>query len=132
MTGFLLRWAFAFLLTASTFNPTPWNFVQWARQYYETHLSLVVLGGLVLFIGYIIYIRATLRSIGGFGMVLVLALVGCILWVLVDFGLLSLDDRTIALWIGNIALSFVLGVGLSWSLIRRALSGQADVDDIDE
>ena len=28
--------------------------------------------------------------------------------------------------------SLVLGVGLSWSHIRRAISGQADMDDVDE
>ena len=132
MTGFILRWAFAFLLTASTYNPTPWNYVRWAYDTYETGTSFVVLAGLVLMIGYIIYLRATLRSIGGFGVLLVLALIGSLLWVLFDLGWLSLENANLNLWIGNIALSFVLGVGMSWSHIRRALSGQADVDDVDQ
>ncbi|MDB0037659.1 DUF6524 family protein, partial [Ascidiaceihabitans sp.] len=89
------------------------------------------LAGLLLLIGYIIYLRATLRSIGGFGMLLVLALVGALLWVLYDFGLLSLDNTGLSVWLGLLALSLVLGVGLSWSHVRRALSGQADMDDVD-
>jgi hypothetical protein len=36
------------------------------------------------------------------------------------------------MWIGIFALSLVLGIGLSWSIVRRKLSGQADVDDVDE
>ncbi|WP_147125525.1 DUF6524 family protein [Shimia ponticola] len=132
MTKFLMRWAFAFLLTATTYNPTEWNFVRWATDSYATQTSFVVLAGLILLIGYIIYLRATLRSIGAFGVLLVVALIGALLWVLYDLGWLSLENANLNLWIGNIALSFVLGVGMSWSIIRRAISGQADVDDVDE
>lgn len=130
--GFALRWLFAFALLAATYNPTEYNYVRWVRDYGEENLSIAVLAGLVLVIGYIIYLRATLRSIGGFGMGLVLALVGAMLWVLYDFDLLSLDDAGINTWIGLAALATVLGIGLSWSHVRRRLSGQADMDDVDE
>ena len=128
--GFLLRWLFAFGLIAATYNPTPYNFVRWAST--SEQMSMTVLVGLVLLVGYIIYLRATLRSIGAFGMILILALVGAILWVLYDFGLLDLQNRNLTVWIGIFALATVLGIGLSWSIIRRKLSGQADVDDVDE
>ena len=67
----------------------------------------------------------------GFGMVLVLALVGAGIWVLYDLGILRLEDPSMNVWLGLGALSFVLAIGLSWSIVRRALSGQADVDDVD-
>ena len=126
-----LRWLTAFALLAATYNPTPYNYVKWVMTQGERPLSLMVLAGLLLLIGYIIYLRATLRSIGGFGMLLVLALVGALLWVLYDFGVLSLDNTGLNVWLGLLALSLVLGVGLSWSHVRRALSGQADMDDVD-
>jgi hypothetical protein len=128
---FVLRWLTAFALLAATYNPTPYNYVKWVMTQGERPLSLMVLAGLLLLIGYIIYLRATLRSIGGFGMLLVLALVGALLWVLYDFGVLSLDNTGLNVWLGLSALSLVLGVGLSWSHVRRALSGQADMDDVD-
>ena len=127
---FVLRWLTAFALLAATYNPTPYNYVKWVMTQCERPLSLMVLAGLLLLIGYIIYLRATLRSIGGFGMLLVLALVGALLWVLYDFGVLSLDNTGLNVWLGLSALSLVLGVGLSWSHVRRALSGQADMDDV--
>ena len=130
--GVFLRWIFAFVLLALTYNPTPWNYVRWTAQNYNRYLSVVVLMGLVLLIGYIIYLRATLRSIGGFGMALILSVVAAMLWVLYDFGLLSLDNSDVNTWLGIFALSVVLGVGLGWSHVRRRLSGQADIDDIDE
>lgn len=132
MTGFLLRWLFAFGLVTVTYNPTDYNFVRWAATQGQTQLSVTVLAGLVLLVGYIIYLRATLRSIGAFGMLLILALVGALLWVAYDFGLLDLQNRALTMWIGIFALSLVLGIGLSWSIVRRKLSGQADVDDVDE
>ena len=130
--GFILRWLAAFALLAATYNPTDYNYIKWVMTLGDGSISMMVLAGLLLLIGYIIYLRATLRSIGGFGMMLVLALVGALLWVLYDFGVLSLDNAGLNVWLGLLALSLVLGVGLSWSHVRRALSGQADMDDVDQ
>ncbi len=130
--GFILRWLCAFLLLAVTFNPTEYNYVNWLRDYGSTNVSIAVLLGLLLVIGYIIYLRATLRSIGGFGMLLVLGVVSAGLWVLYDLGVLRLDNSNMNVWLALLALSFVLGIGLSWSHVRRALSGQADMDDVDQ
>jgi Na+/alanine symporter len=77
--GFLIRWLFAFVLLAATYNPTQWNFVRRAMANYTDMLSVTVLVGLVLFVGYIIYLRATLRSIGVFGMILVMAVAGTLI-----------------------------------------------------
>lgn len=130
--GFTLRWIFALVLLAATYNPTQLNFVRWSTANYDTRLSLTVLFGLILLVGYIIYLRATLRSIGLFGMLLILAVVGTLLWFLYDQGVINLDNPAINTWIAIVALSLVLAVGLSWSIVRRKLSGQADMDDVDE
>ena len=82
MAGFFLRWFLAFALLAATFNPTGYSYVGWARDNLNAELPMVVLGGLLLLVGYIIYLRATLRSIGAFGMLLVLAIAGALVWVL--------------------------------------------------
>ena len=129
---FLWRWLFALALLSVTYNPTPFNYVRWVIDYGQANLSIAVLLGLLLIIGYIIYLRATLRSIGGFGMFLILAVVASGLWVLYDLGMLSLDNSNMNTWLGIVALSLVLGVGLNWSHVRRRLSGQSDMDDVDE
>ncbi len=128
--GFFVRWLVAFTLLVSTYNPTPWNYAAWTQANWEVQTPLVVFMGLVLFVGYIIYLRATLRSIGTFGMGLVLAIFGSLTWVLYDWGVLSLENRDLNLWLALVALSLVLGIGLSWSILRRQLSGQADIDDV--
>ncbi len=130
--GFVLRWICAFGLLTATFNPTEYNYATWVRDFGRENLSVAVLLGLLLMIGYIIYRRATLRSIVGFGMMLVLAVVSASLWVLYDFKVLRLDNASANVWLALAALSLVLGIGLSWSHVRRNLSGQADMADVDD
>lgn len=129
--GFLTRWIFAQILVLATFNPTNYSYFRWAEGAFETELPLVVFLGVVLLIGYIIFLRATLRSIGVIGIALIAALAGSLMWVLIDRGLLSLDDVGLLTWVGLIGVGLILGLGMSWSHIRRMLSGQLDVDDVD-
>lgn len=130
--SFLIRWMIAFVLLAATWNPTPANFLRWATENWQAQLPLTVLLGLVLLVGYIIYLRATLRSIGPVGMVLVAAVFAALVWVLVDWGILETGNSVVNQWLGILLASLVLGIGLSWSIVRRRISGQADVDDVDE
>jgi len=127
--AFLMRWVFAFLLVAATFNPTELNYIQWARTNYQAQTPLTVFLGVALLVGYVIYLRATLRSIGRWGMLLVAALFGSLLWVLYDWHVLTVANTDLNIWMGLLALSLVLGTGLSWSIFRRAISGQIDDTD---
>jgi Family of unknown function (DUF6524) len=129
--GILLRWLGAFALLAATFNPTPWNYVTWVRANWANQMPLALFLGLLLAVGFMIYIAATLRSIGPFGVILIAAIFGAGLWVLIDWGILSLTNATLNTWLGLVALSLILGIGLSWSLLRQRLSGQASVDEIE-
>ncbi len=129
--GILLRWLGAFVLLAATFNPTPWNFIRWAEANFATQMPLTILLGLLLGVAYMIYVGATLRSIGGFGILLIAAIFGCLVWVLNDWGVLVLGNSSTNQWLAILALSLVLGIGLSWSTLRQRLSGQASVDEID-
>lgn len=130
--GVILRMAGAFALLSATYNPTQWNFFRWAEAQYTTQLPLTVLLGLLLTVAYIIYIAATLRSLGAFGVVLVVAVFAALVWVLVDWGVLATGNSALNTWLGIVALSLVLGIGLSWAILWQRLSGQATVDEVDE
>jgi Family of unknown function (DUF6524) len=129
--GILLRWLGAFVLLAATFNPTPWNYVTWVRANWDTQMPLALFLGLLLAVGFMVYVVATLRSIGPFGVILIAAIFGAGLWVLIDWGILNLANPTLNTWLALVALSFILGMGLSWSILRQRLSGQASVDEIE-
>lgn len=78
-----------------------------------------------------IYLRATLRSLGPIGIGLSAALFACIIWVLVDLKWLVLKGMVFQ-YVVLVIVALVLGIGMSWSHIRRRLSGQADMDDVDQ
>lgn len=132
LTGFLLRWVLALVLVFATFNPTGYSYFHWVQSGFADQQALKVLTGLMMVALYAIAVRATLRSIGVAGAALVLAIMGSIVWLMSDLGVLSFEDPGVFQWLVLIGISLVLGVGLSWSLIRRAITGQLDVDDVDQ
>jgi len=129
--GILLRWLGALFLVVATFNPTPYNYIRWVQANWATQTPLAVFLGLLLGVAIAVYAIATLRSIGAFGVVLIAAVLGAGLWVLIDYGLLSLTSSSLNTWLVLLAVSVILGIGLSWSIIRQRLSGQSSVDEID-
>lgn len=131
-TSFLLRWLVALILVFATFNPTDYSYYRWMIGLNGENLALKALIGVVLVILYVIYLRATWRSIGPIGVSLAAAFLGALIWVAIDFGLLNLAQPTIMTWILLFVLSTILAVGISWSHIRRRVAGQADIDDVDE
>lgn len=127
--GFILRWLFAFVLLAITYNPTSFNYVRWANDAWETSLPLIVLGGLVLIVIYVVFLTAVFRGIGKLGVILILAVFAAFVWVLYDFGWLSLDNPSALTWIALMALSVVLAIGMYWGILWRRISGQIEADD---
>lgn len=128
---FLWRWAIALVLVFATFNPTDFNFVRWVTSDLQADLPYKALAGLVLLIGYVIFLRATFRSIGIFGIALVAAIFAAVIWVLADLQILDPANQVLLTWIVLAAIATIMGIGVSWSHVRRRIAGQADVDDVD-
>jgi hypothetical protein len=133
LTGFLLRLLFALVIVALTYNPTRFSFFHWARDAFLANAlgPLHFLAGIGLLIGWTIFVRATSRSLGLLGIALVAALFAVLIWLLIDYDVLALDSSATLIWIIVAGVAIVLATGISWSHIRRRLSGQTDVDDLD-
>ena len=65
-------------------------------------------------------------------MLLGIPVYGLLLWLLVDQGWVSMFDGSAFIWLVLVALAAVLSTGMSWSHIRRRMTGQVDVDDTDD
>jgi len=129
---FLGRYATALVLVFATYNPSGVSYLHWATQEIPPSLPLLILVGLALLICFLIFLRATLRSIGPVGIVLGVAFLGALVWLLVDFGIVDLAQGSVLTVILELVVATIMAVGISWSHIRRRLSGQLDVDDTDE
>lgn len=134
-SGILARFLGALVLVFATYNPSGFSFFHWLTRTLEAKQGwspLLVLAGIVLIIGWTVFVRATKRSLGIVGFVLAAAFFGTLLWLVIDVGIVPANStRTIAYLIEIIAAA-ILAVGMSWSHIRRRLSGQADVDDLED
>lgn len=130
--SFLVRWLVALVLVFATFNPTEYSYYRWVAGWDGGNMALKTLAGVVLLILFLIFLRATWRSIGPIGVILAAALLGALIWVSIDFGVLDLARPTVMTWVVLFAVSTVLAVGISWSHVRRRVTGQADIDDVDE
>jgi len=132
ITGFALRLLFALALVLGTYNPSGVSFYHWAASVFDNpdSVPLVGISGILLAIGWVIYLRATIRSLGVIGVSLLVALFAFIVWAALDRGMLNLDDSSALAGVILVILAFILAVGMSWSHIRRRISGQADMDDV--
>jgi hypothetical protein len=131
--SFLWRFIASLILVLISYNPTEYSFVGWVMHTRELgnlgpeHLVV----GITLLIGWVILLAATSRSLGAFGLILGGSLLGGVVWLLMDLGLLSVSTFSSATWVSLICVALLLAVGLSWSHVWRRLTGQFEVDDGD-
>ncbi|MEM6513521.1 MAG: DUF6524 family protein [Pseudomonadota bacterium] len=132
--GFLIRLFAALLLVFLTYNPSGESAYHWvsaavsASAFGPVHLILVA----VLLIGWSVYWIATWRALGTLGVTLAAVLLAGIIWLLMDIGLLEAASMNAVIWIGLVSLSVILAVGVYWSHIWRRITGQINVEDVDD
>jgi hypothetical protein len=132
LKSFLWRLLFAIALVLVTFNPTGHSYYHWLAQSLPSVQPLVVVAGIALLGAWIFFVRSTMAAIGTLGLVLLLALFSAIVWWVVSQGWLDASNRSAMAWVVLLILGLVLGIGMSWSHVRRGVTGQASVDRIDQ
>jgi hypothetical protein len=132
LRGIGTRLLIAFALVSLTWNPTRFNYYEWAFAQWSQFAPLVVFIGLVLLIAWIVFLRATARSLGVVGIILATALAGSVLWILFYYDFVDTASGDLLGWIVLALFAAILAAGMSWSHLRRGWAGQADVDDVDD
>lgn len=131
-SGIGMRFLLAITVVFGTYNPTGYSYFHWGMQGMPPFDPLKVVVGIVLLIGWVIFIRATMRSLGGVGLLLVAILCAALLWLFIDWGWINRESATAITYAALLIITFIMTVGMSWSHVRRRLSGQYDMDDVDE
>ena len=130
-TGVVLRFLFALLLVLLSYNPTGYSYFHWLHNNMHSLTPYLAIAGLVLIIGWVVYLRATFNSMGFIGVVLACALFACFIWLLIYWKMLDTTNTSGIAWAIEILLALLLAIGMCWSFFSRRISGQIDVDDID-
>ena len=130
--GFLLRAVLALLLVLVTFNPSGYSFVHMVAKDFPHVTPVEAVLGILLLIGWFVFLGATLRSIGLLGMVLALALCGALVWLIASWGWVTLDNTSALTWIALVVLALIMAIGMAWAHLYRRWTGQATVDEVND
>ncbi len=135
--GIAARLLAALVLVFGTYNPEGYSFYHWAiaplwgQNTNTGPASVKVLLGVLLLAGWGVFLSATRRSIGIGGAALVIAISGALVWMLLDFGIVSAGSARGISYVVLLCLAVLLAVGMSWSHVSKAMSGQVDMDQTD-
>ena len=132
--GFGVRFAGALVVVLATYNPSGWSYFHWLGESLNARSAgpLHAFVGVLLAIGWSLFLVATLRSLGALGLILSCAFFATLVWWLADAGWLpEVSGETLA-WVALVCLAGVLSVGMSWGHLWRRLSGRVEVDAEEE
>jgi hypothetical protein len=126
-SGVAARIVLATALVLATYNPSGHSFYHWLTEPPAGITAVKTLLGVVLLIGWAVSLRTVHVALGSLGVLLGVALLAALAWVFVERRWLDLDTPTSVAWLALLILGTVLGLGLSWSLLRARLTGQVEV-----
>jgi hypothetical protein len=130
--GIGLRFLVAIIMVVLTYNPEGYSYYHWVKNQEAGQMVLKVFCGVVLVIGWTVYLRAMSRSLGGFGILLAAAFFASLLWVLVEWGWIPTDSVRAVTYMIMFVIAALLATGMVWSHLRRRMTGQMDVDEIEQ
>jgi hypothetical protein len=125
-SGALIRMAFAMVLVLATFNPSGHSVAHWMTAPPVAVTPAKAIAALILLTGWLMCLRTAFIALGKFGLLLGAALFAALVWLLVDRQFLTLTGSGIV-WVSEIIVGLLLGVGLSWSLVRAKVTGHVEV-----
>ena len=126
LSGAFTRIGLALALVLATFNPSGYSLAHWVATPPVAFTPGKALAALALAIGWVVCLRTAFIALGKGGLLLGVGLFATVVWLLVDRDVLSLNGSGIV-WVGLIVVGVLLGIGLSWSLIRAKATGQIEV-----
>ena len=123
--GFAWRIAFALALVLLTFNPAGYSYFHWIRGNFPAVTPAQAVIGIGLLVLWIFLWRSMMQAIGTIGLALMAAFTAALVWLFVSWGWLDVGNSTTMTWVVLVSLGLILGVGMSWAIVRRELTGQA-------
>ena len=128
--GFAWRIAFALALVLATFNPAGFSYYHWLRDGVPGITPAQAVVGISLLVLWIFLSRSMFQAIGLLGLLLMSAFTAALVWLFVSWGWLDVQNATTMTWVVLLALGLILGIGMSFAILRRELTGQASVDEV--
>jgi hypothetical protein len=118
------------VLVLVTFNPSGLSYFHWVTGGENTFSAAQAVVGALLLSAWALGVRASFASLGPLGLGLAFLVCASLVWLFAEWGWLDPSRPSVLAWVGLIVVGVILGVGLCWSLVRRGVTGQVDVDEL--
>jgi hypothetical protein len=128
MFRIFIRFLMALALVLGTWNPSGYSYIHWLQQSLPDFTAPLAFAGVVLLIGWVMFLHATLESLGFLGILLAAAFFGTLTWLFFDQGWITAKNDVVT-WVSLTVLAAILTVGMAWSHIWRRMSGQVEIDE---
>jgi hypothetical protein len=128
MIAFLIRFVLSLALVLATWNPSGYSYAHWLMADLPNVTAGLAFAGVVMLIGWFLFLHATLDSLGLLGILLSAAFFGTLTWLLFDQGWLTAQNSVVT-WVTLVLIAAILAVGMSWSILWRRLTGQVEVHE---
>ncbi len=136
--GILLRCLAALALVYLTFNPTGFSWYHWTiapmldapTSALSTLNPLKVLAGIALAACWWFFAHASQRSLGVAGAFFILAGFAAFFWLLSWLSIFTPHSTGAFAHLTLVVVALILGIGLSWSAVKRRVTGQQDTDEL--
>jgi hypothetical protein len=122
--GVLVRILACFALVFATWNPTDVSFFAWIDS--PAPLPLKAVAGAVLLLLHILFARVTWLSLGLPGTVFVVTLLLLGVFTLNELGAIDLSRSRAWGYVFVSVSAMTLMIGLTWSLMKRRVTGQSN------
>lgn len=118
----------ALVLVLATWNPSGYSYTHWLLANLSHISALIAFAGVVLLIGWVLFLHATMESLGAIGILLATAFFGTLIWLFFDQGWITAQNDAIT-YTSLVVLAAILTLGMVWSNLWRHWSGQVTVSE---
>ena len=130
LSGFLLRLFAALFVVFATYNPSGFSYYHWVVERWASDWPLQLPLLPLFLIAYLLLLRSTFRGLRPHGILLTVALLGSLVWLLLDLGLIHIADGTDLALTLLYMVAALLAVGVSWMWVWTRITGQVYYDDL--
>ncbi len=126
------RMIIAAIVVFATYNPTGNSVFHWVVNNDNPTDAWVILGAIVAILANIALLIAAWKALGKLGTIIVVIFFAALIYLSLQEGWVSADNRVSLEWLALILYSVFLGIGLSGAIIWRRATGQVVTDEADD
>ena len=119
-------------LALGTWNPTEHHFIHYISNADDLLSGFKPFGILIMMALWLLAIKSIFQSLGFFGSLITVIIIGSFIWGLQEYGLIDVTQFEDAGWAATIGVGLLIWFGLNASIIWKKLTGVYTTDSSSE